>query len=310
MLVPPASDQLTLGIVSLWGGGINVLAAGDVNVDGSRIAAYDGGNIFVESLDGNVNAGTGGGAPVLIQKVYAIKQGEVGSFADQIPGSGIMATSFPQLAPGQTSSQIGNITVETPEGDIVASHGGIVQLALGAAAVNDATITLNAGSKNSDGSVAYVGNVDATGSGVIGVQVNITATGNVNGLVVASAGVNVSALQNVNATVLSQGAASVTAGLTVSGIVVGAKDVNVAGASDVAAAFSVGNVNASGTPGGAAIPSAPTGGPPPPVPTTQFNPTQSTEVADNSTGDDNDPLKKKKTQLIEYVGRVEVRLPE
>jgi filamentous hemagglutinin family protein len=311
MLVPPVSDQITLGIVSLWGGDINVVAAGDVNVDGSRIAAYDGGNIFVESLDGNVNAGTGGGAPVLIQKVYAIKQGEVGSFADQIPGSGILATSFPQLAPGQTSSQIGNITVETPEGNIVASHGGIVQLALGAAAVNDAAINLNAGSKNSDGSVAYVGNVDASGSGVIGVQVNITATGNVSGLVVASAGVNVNALQNVNVTVLSHGITDVTAGQTVSGTIVGGKDVSVTGANDVAQALSsLGNVSQSGTPGGAAIPSAPTAGPPPPVPSTQFNPTQSTEVADNSTGDDTDPLKRKKTQLIEYVGRVEVRLPE
>ena len=118
---------------------------------------------------------------------------------------------------------------------------------------------LDAGSKNSDGSVAYVGNVDASGSGVVGGQVNITATGNISGLVIASVGANVSALQNVNATVLSQGSATVSAGGTVSGTIVGAGLVTVSGASDVAAAFSVSSVSANGVLAGAAVPAAPTG---------------------------------------------------
>ena len=48
------------GIFTTSGGNVSVTANGDVNVDGSRIAAYDGGNINVKSLNGDVNAGAGG----------------------------------------------------------------------------------------------------------------------------------------------------------------------------------------------------------------------------------------------------------
>ena len=317
LLVPPSSDQVTLGIVSLWSGNISVIANGDVNVDGSRIAAYDGGNIFVESLNGNVNAGTGGGQPVLIHKYYLNAQGQLEDTSDEIPGSGILATSFPELVYGETASQIGNITVETPRGDIVASQGGIVQLALSPVANNDATINLNAGSKNTDGSVAYVGNVDASGSGVVGGQVNITATGNINGLVVASIGANVSAVLNVSATVLSQGAATVSAGQTVSGTVVGVGSVSVSGATDVAAAFGGGGVSTGGAVSGAAVAVAPTGSSSSAAAATTQQVTTSTQsnselaANDNNNTDDNDPLKKKKKpQLMEYVGRVTVLLPQ
>ncbi len=253
VLVPSSSNQHPLGIDSLWEGNISVIANGDINVDGSRIAAYDGGNVFVESLTGNVNAGVGGKGSVLVNKPYANKQGQVQELAEVIPGSGILATSFPQLTYGETSEHIGDITVDTPEGNIIANKGGIVQLALGPGAVNNATISLNAGSKNSDGTVAYVGNVDAAGSGVVGGQVNITATGNINGLVVASLGANVTALQNISATVLSQGGATVSAGGTVSGTIVGVGSVTVSGATDVAAAFAGGGVTASGAVSGAAV---------------------------------------------------------
>jgi filamentous hemagglutinin family protein len=316
LLVPPLSEEEILGIISLYSGNISVIADGDVNVDGSRIAAYDGGNIFVESLNGNVNAGTGGGRAVLVSKPYVNAQGQVLYLNEEIPGSGILATSYPELVPGETSSQIGNITVETPKGDIEASQGGIVQLALGTVANNDAAINLNAGSKSSDGSVAYVGNVDASGSGVVGGQVNITATGNVNGLVIASVGANVSALQNISATVLSQGSATVSAGGTVSGTVVGVGSVSVSGASDVAAAFSSsGNVSASGVQGGAALPTAPTGSSSTAAAATGQQLAESTQTANNevasNSGDDDDPLnKRKKAQLMQYVGRVTVLLPQ
>ena len=102
-------------------------------------------------------------AHVVVSQALLESTGASGRPTDFIPGSGILATSFPQLVYGQTSAQIGNITVETPEGNIVASKGGIVQIALGPVARNDATINLDAGSKNSDGTVAYVGNVDASG---------------------------------------------------------------------------------------------------------------------------------------------------
>jgi hypothetical protein len=309
LLVPPVSDQEILGIISLYSGNISVIAQGDVNVDGSRIAAYDGGNIFVESLNGNVNAGTGTGHAVLVSKPYVTAQGQLAFKNEEIPGSGILATSYPELIPGEPPTQIGNITVEAPQGDIVASQGGIVQLALGPTTHNDATITLNAGSRNSDGSVAHVGNVDASGSGVVGGQVNITATGSINGLVVASVGANVSALQNVTATVLSQGSVTVTAGGTAGGIDVGMGTVSVSGAKDVALALS-----ASGNPTDNGVQAAQPAAPPSnssPVPEQALNPTQpDTLVASNDNGDDNDPRKKKKAQLIEYVGKVTVLLPE
>ncbi|MGO8697777.1 MAG: filamentous hemagglutinin N-terminal domain-containing protein [Limisphaerales bacterium] len=308
-LVPSSSEQRPLGIDSLWGGNINVVAGGDVNVDGSRIAAYDGGNVFVESLRGNVNAGTGGSGSVLVSKPYLTKNGQVQELNDVIPGSGILATSYPQLAPGETAGQVGDITVLTPEGNIVAARGGISQLALGPVAHNGATINLVAGSPS------FVGNVDASGSGIVGGQVNISATGNIEGLVVASLGANINAQQNVSATVLSQGAATVSAGGTVSGTVVGVGSVSVSGASDVAAAFSATSVSASGTQSGAAVAAAPTGSSSAAAAATTQQVTQSTQsnsdLAANSNADDNDPLKKKKkAQLMEYVGRVTVLLPE
>ncbi|HXR07241.1 MAG TPA: hypothetical protein VN765_07910, partial [Candidatus Acidoferrum sp.] len=310
-VVPSTSTQYPLGIVSLWQGNISVIAEGDVNVDGSRIAAYDGGNIFVESLTGNVNAGVGGSGTVTVSKPN--RNGEPG-LTDQIPGSGILATSFPQLAYGETSGQIGNITVEAPQGDIVASRGGIEQVALGASAHNNATIDLIAGSKNSDGSVAYVGNVDAAGSGVIGGQVNISATGSINGVVVASVGANVSALQNVNATVLSQGAVTVSAGGTVGGTIVSGGGLSVSGADVTATVLSVGPQSVAGNLSGSAAPQAPapsntgaTAGT-----ANQINPTTqpSADVAANGTGDDDQQKKKPKAQLVQYVGRVTVLLPK
>jgi len=308
-LVPAFSSDNPVGIVSLWGGNISVIANGDVNVDGSRIAAYDGGNIFVESLQGNVNAGNGGNGYVLITKPYLNKQGVVADLYDVIPGSGILATSFPQLVYGQTSEDVGNITVETPEGSIVASKGGISQLALGASSQNNATINLVAGSKN------FVGNVEAAGSGVIGGQVNISATGSIDGLVVARLGADLSALQNVSATVLSQGGATVNAGGTVSGTIVGLGSVSVSGASDVAAAFSSGAVSVSGAVSGAAAPTGPTGSSSASAAATQQQVTQSTqsnsELADNGSESEDEKRKRaQKSKLMEYVGRVTVLLPE
>jgi hypothetical protein len=312
---------VVFGIVSVWGGNINVTATGNIDVDSSRIASYDGGNIFVESLKGDVNAGTGGFGQVSVTKPFLSKNGSVGALDDFIPGSGIMTTTYPQLAPGQGPSEIGNITVQTPQGNIQASSGGISQLPLGPVANNGGTINLTAGSKNSDGTVAYVGNVVANGSGVIGGHVNITATGNINGLILASQGANVSALQNVNATVLSQGSATVTAGDTVSGSVVGGLSVTVSGGKgDTASALSsIGNVNASGPQSGQAVAAAPTGSSSNAgtSATTQVNSTiESTaqsnpDLASNGTGDENDPNKKRTLlQTKEYVGRVKVLLPE
>jgi hypothetical protein len=156
-----------------------------------------------------------------------------------------------------------------------------------------------------------VGNVDASGSGIVGGHVDITATGNINGVVVASLGANVNAGLNVNATVLSQGAATVTAGGTVGGTIIGTGNLTVSGGDITATIMSVGPSSVVGS----VTPTAPVAAPPGNSniePQQELNPTQSNpEVADNGTGDDNDPRKqKKKPQLMEYVGRVTVLLPE
>jgi hypothetical protein len=193
----------------------------------------------------------------------------------------------------------------------VASKGGIEQVALGTTARNDATIDLIAGSKNSDGSAAYVGNVDASGSGVIGGQVNISATGNINGLVVASIGADVNALQNVNATVLSQGGVTVSAGGSVGGTIVSAGGSSVSGAEVTALILTGGPGSVVGNLTGSAAPSGPapsnTGALASEANQSNLN-TQTNSVASDSGGDD-DLKKKGKPQLVQYQGRVTVILP-
>ena len=54
------------GIFTTSGGNVSVIVNGDVNVNSSRIAAYNGGNITVESLKGDVNAGVGGAGYVSV----------------------------------------------------------------------------------------------------------------------------------------------------------------------------------------------------------------------------------------------------
>ena len=113
---------------------VTVIAGGDINVNGSRIAAYDGGNIIVRSLTGNVDAGRGGQGAAEVTEVYVDPvTGEVLTYTPTIPGSGILATTFPPpLDPAfpRSRNPVGNILIETPRGNIIASAGGIVQVPL------------------------------------------------------------------------------------------------------------------------------------------------------------------------------------
>jgi hypothetical protein len=302
------ASSLTRGIVSLWGGNINVVATGTVEVNGSRIASYDGGSVLVESREGNVDAGTGGSGSVRVTKPYVNAQGNAASLIVAIPGSGIIATTFPVPTPGENPPRLGNITIEAPLGNITASQGGVVQIPLGPTAPGEATITLTAGSVDSDGKV-HVGNIDASDSGVIGSQVNLNATGDIKGLVVASQGVNISSRQNVSVTVLAQGGVSVNAGGTVSGTIAGTGSVDVSGG-DVSAALSGGSVSTGGNLSGAAT--ACTGaGASPSAAATAAQAVQETTLAGAGaagTGDDSDETRRNKehAQLSEYVGRVTV----
>src|SRR5262249_37561348 len=53
------SDDTPKGIYTANGGDVSVKAVGDVSVNGSRIASYNGGNVSVTSETGNINAGEG-----------------------------------------------------------------------------------------------------------------------------------------------------------------------------------------------------------------------------------------------------------
>ena len=131
----PGSGDITQarGIFTVEKSDVTVIAGGNIEVNGSRIAAYDGGNVTVESLHGNVDAGSGSGTAVQVTETYVDPvTGQVYSFQPVIPGNGIWATTFPPHAsyfPAPDNS-VGNVLVEAPEGNINASAGGIVQLSL------------------------------------------------------------------------------------------------------------------------------------------------------------------------------------
>jgi filamentous hemagglutinin family protein len=158
------------GIFTTSGGNVSVVALGNVNVNGSRIAAYDGGNINVKSLNGDVNAGAGGSGYVTLQalELNPVTQQLVGIPAT-IPGSGILATTVVG-----SDATLGDITVSAPNGSINASSGGILQIAFNGVGTLNNLIDLNAGL-----------DIVATGSGVIGVNVKLHAGRTVTGLFVA-----------------------------------------------------------------------------------------------------------------------------
>ena len=123
------------GIYTTAQSDVTVIAGGDININGSRIAAYDGGNVTVESLNGDINAGTGAFGYVILNAFYvnpADPTHAVFTESPTIPGSGILATTFPARDasyPAPTVT-VGNILVEAPNGNVNADAGGIIQLPL------------------------------------------------------------------------------------------------------------------------------------------------------------------------------------
>lgn len=243
------SDAAARGIFTVDSSDVTVIARGDINVNGSRIAAYDGGNVLVRSLEGNIDAGTGGTGAATVEKIFVDPETRaIRSYAPTIPGSGILATSFPASQdPNFPASvnDVGNIVVETPRGDIVASAGGVVQIPLNGLGASAGTVTLVAGTRDADGNVIHEGSINASGSGVIGGTVKLEATGDIQGLVFARENIDLNAQQNVNVTALAQGDVNVGAGGSVSGTIIGVGSVSASGTSVDAALLSQ-NVAASG----------------------------------------------------------------
>jgi filamentous hemagglutinin family protein len=243
-------DSVARGIFTVAKSDVSVIAGGDIDVNGSRIAAYDGGNIFVESKTGNIDAGTGGVGSTSVEEILVDPvTRQIESFEPTIPGSGILATTFPpSLDPGFPTSKntVGNILVETPEGSITANTGGIVQLPLNGVNVGAGTVSLIAGSKDASGNVLYAGNIDVSDSGVIGSTVDLEATGNITGVVLARTHVDINAVQNVNVTAVSGGDAQISAGDSLQGSVFAIGSIT-AGAGSIGASLLSQNVTTTGT---------------------------------------------------------------
>ena len=224
------------GIFTTSSGNVSVTANGDVNVDGSRIAAYNGGNISVTSLNGDVNAGTGVAGYVSMNSLQLDASGHLASIAATIPGSGILATTIVGSDAG-----LGNISVYTPNGSVNASLGGILQIAFNGNAPQDAFVSVNAGK-----------DINATGSGIIGSNIKLKADGNINGLVIGSQSVNINSEHNVDVTAFSGGDVSINAGGQVSGTVISGGNVDVSGTS-ITASLIASSVSTAGDASSAAV---------------------------------------------------------
>jgi len=317
-----ANDAVARGIFSTDGGNVSVVDNGDVNINGSRIAAYDGGNVTVESLFGNVNVGTGGQGSAAVEEIYVNPTTRnISSYTVTIPGDGILATTFPKsLDPAFPTSQnsVGNILVETPQGNITSTSAGIVQIPLNSSSVSSGSVTLLAGYELRDSNgqavsaaagqptvqelstsapgantpvrlvvingdkiqasasvwptlltllglpandsqvinitvsanktrfenavtgngpglanynfmslISAARNIDVTGGGVIGANVQLKATGDIKGSIVARNNLNISALQNVSVSAFANGNTFVNAGDTVSGTFIGLGEINI-----------------------------------------------------------------------------------
>ena len=227
-----SQDNLALGIYTSGGGDVNVTAHGSINIDSSRVATFNGSGVNVESFTGDVNAGSGGSVYVPINVFSA--EGNVPNepfedvFANGIVAETLVDNSY-QIPPPGSATVPGNITVTTPQGSIYSSLGGILQVALNGNISAGPTVTLVAGSPG------YIGNIDVSGSGVIGGTVNLTANGNIKGLVISRQNSSVNAAQSFSGTVLSGGTANLSAGGTVSGTIIGATGVNASGGGGVSA---------------------------------------------------------------------------
>lgn len=310
-------NNLGLGIYTSAGGNVDVLAYGDINVDSSRIGTFNGGNLHVRSETGDVNAGSGGRVQIPINVFSPFARITAVPF-EYVYANGIVAETLVNASqvPGSATFP-GDILVETPQGDILAGLGGILQQALNGELSSGSTITLLAGTpgpggfESSDPAV-YEGNIDMGNSGVIGVNLKVRATGKISGLAISQNNTDIAGQQVANLTVLAGGSANVAAQGGSSG-----QGITIVGIGGVSASGLGAGVNAIGNNvsvnGGAATS---TMGPAATATTTsQSAAVQSSsdaqQVAGTNTDDDDEKKKKKEApQLVRRVKRVTIILPK
>ena len=268
------NSGLTRGIYSSSGGDVSVVATGDINVNGSRIITYDGGNLTVESKQGNINAGSGSSTPVTVTGYYedsvTDSKGNVThtlyTDSPQIPFSGIVAMTFPDRVTDNYPAPVatlGSMLVETPNGSINGDAAGILQIALNNLTYPNAQTVVLAGYELRDSlgnpvdaahtqganAVLVSANRDINfkNSGIIASNAKLDASGSIYGFIFSGGNLDIQAQQNVNVTALGVGNVSVSSGGSISGTIVGVGSVSVSGSSVDAALISA---NVSGTTSG------------------------------------------------------------
>jgi hypothetical protein len=301
---------IALGIYTSGRGDVNVTALGDIDIDTSRIAALNGGSINVESLQGSVDAGSGGAIAVPVYTYYVNSAGRSAYYAEQVYASGIVTTTLvkPSTVPGSPDVP-GDITVLTPRGDIIASQGGILQEALNGNVSAGPTITLVAGTAATASSPGYVGNIDLEDSGVIGGTINLTANGNINGLVISRQNSTINAAQSFSGTVLSGGTANLSVGGTVSGTVIGIAGVSASGGQGVTATLLSQNVSVAGAQAQSTLGTTATATATGQSAAAQASTDTKEQLASNTALDDDKKKQIKAPVLTRRVGRVTVILP-
>ncbi len=249
------------GIFSTSQGNVTVIADGNINVNGSRIAAYDGGDVTVKSLNGNIDAGSGGSGFVILTAYYVNPiTHQVFISSPTIPGSGILTTTFLARTPSYPAPPVvvGNILVEALNGNINCSVGGVIQDPLNKVNDPNATVEVLAGYelRDADGNpvtasgiagstrvkISEKRNIDAGNSGIIGNTVIVKCTGDLLGLLFARDNLDATALNHVNVVALAGKDASVS-GDTVTGKIIGIGGINVSGGSVDASLLSNGSIS-------------------------------------------------------------------
>jgi filamentous hemagglutinin family protein len=298
----------------IWTSGhsdVRVTAAQDINLQSSRIAAYNGGDVFVESFDGNVNIGSGGNDYVtvpLLSRDPITGAGVPGRYP--IYGSGIVATSLPKnlQTPGGNPLP-GDITVTTPHGDITSTKAGILQLPLDGSVAGGPKVTLIAGTPAQDGNPAFPGNIDLGDSGLIGGTVSLTAEGDIKGLIVSRQNSTINAAQNFSGTLLSAGTANVAAGGTISGAIIAVGGIS-ASAGSISATLLSQNVSVGGGQSQSTLGSSANATATSQAAAQQANSEAQQQVSSDTNKEDDAKKKGKGPTLTRRVGRVTVILPK
>lgn len=311
--LPVPNGYPCFGIYTSGHSDLSVVAKDDINVGSSRIATFNGGNILVESLDGDVNAGNGANSALVVPVIYEdpttglLVAGQIGGTMDNPRpyGSGILAIAPTPGYSWDHESVPGNITVDTPQGNINSTLGGIEQFALNGSVAAGPTINLTAGTPG-----GFAGNVNLGQGGVIGGTVNVSAQGSVSGLIVSRQNSTITAVQNVDATVLSGGTANVSASGTIGGTVIGIAGVSASGGGGITASLLGQSVSANGGAAQSTLGTTAAATSTSQAAAQQASSDTKQQVAqDTTTGTDDDQKKKGKHQVITRQSRVTVILP-